>query len=87
VASGTVRVHPLAKTYPWRHITSDATEEILCNGPHKISQTHCRPFLRRPVAQLCVKVPFTLVRRSAQENVRTEIGRRNTEKSKSTPSG
>jgi hypothetical protein len=43
VASGTVRVHPLAKTYPWRHITSDATEEILCGGPHKTSQIHSNP--------------------------------------------
>jgi hypothetical protein len=84
VASGTVRVHPLAKTYPWRHITSTPQKRSYVTGHIRFLY---RPFLRRPVAQLCVKVPFILVRRSAQENVRTEIGRRNTEKSRSTPSG
>ena len=31
-----------ANTASQRHITADATEEILCGGPHKTSQNHCR---------------------------------------------
>ena len=33
----------VARPHPQRHITPSATEEILCGGPHKISQTHSFP--------------------------------------------
>src|SRR6266581_6361310 len=43
VASEVVPCVFLAAPHPQRHIMPSATEEILCGGPHKISQIHWSP--------------------------------------------
>jgi hypothetical protein len=43
VASEVVPCVFLAAPQPQRHITPSATEEVLCGGPHKISQIQPNP--------------------------------------------